>query len=172
MKDLQFNDPKDKWAVLRKIKDELVMKPGLTMDDVDEHKPWGSYYRFVSNDKQRFIDMYFKDLNVDVPGKVNPKYLIFEPGKKLSWQYHDRRDEIWKVIHGEVEAFYGPGDELGEYKTYKEGETITYPVTTRHKGGASAKGWAIVAEIWRHVDTDNPSDEADIIRISDDYGRV
>ena len=32
-------------------------------------------------------------------------------------------------------------------------------------------GWGIVAEIWRHTDAENPSDEDDIVRVQDDFGR-
>jgi hypothetical protein len=31
--------------------------------------------------------------------------------------------------------------------------------------------WAIVAEIWQHTDIENPSNEEDIVRIQDDFGR-
>ena len=31
--------------------------------------------------------------------------------------------------------------------------------------------YAVLAEIWQHTDPNNPSDENDIVRISDDYGR-
>ena len=31
--------------------------------------------------------------------------------------------------------------------------------------------WGIVAEIWQHTDAANPSDEEDIIRVQDDFGR-
>jgi mannose-6-phosphate isomerase len=33
------------------------------------------------------------------------------------------------------------------------------------------KGWGIIAEIWRHTDAANPSDEDDIVRVQDDFGR-
>jgi mannose-6-phosphate isomerase len=32
-------------------------------------------------------------------------------------------------------------------------------------------GWGIVAEIWQHTDAANPSDEDDIVRLQDDFGR-
>jgi hypothetical protein len=32
-------------------------------------------------------------------------------------------------------------------------------------------GWGIVAEIWRHTDVENPSNEEDIVRVQDDFGR-
>ena len=31
--------------------------------------------------------------------------------------------------------------------------------------------FAVIAEIWQHTDPNNPSDENDIVRLSDDYGR-
>ncbi len=31
--------------------------------------------------------------------------------------------------------------------------------------------FAVVSEIWQHTDPNHPSDENDIVRISDDYGR-
>ena len=31
--------------------------------------------------------------------------------------------------------------------------------------------FGVVSEIWQHTDRDNPSDEEDIVRLSDDYGR-
>ena len=30
---------------------------------------------------------------------------------------------------------------------------------------------SIVAEIWQHTDTNHPSDENDIIKVQDDFGR-
>ena len=31
--------------------------------------------------------------------------------------------------------------------------------------------WGIVSEIWQHTDEKNPSDENDIVRLQDDFGR-
>ena len=31
--------------------------------------------------------------------------------------------------------------------------------------------YAVLAEIWEHTDSNNPSDENDIVRLDDDYGR-
>ena len=31
--------------------------------------------------------------------------------------------------------------------------------------------YAVLAEIWQHIDSNNPSDENDIVRLDDDYGR-
>jgi mannose-6-phosphate isomerase len=31
--------------------------------------------------------------------------------------------------------------------------------------------WGVIAEIWQHTDASNPSDESDIVRVQDDFGR-
>ena len=31
--------------------------------------------------------------------------------------------------------------------------------------------YAVIAEIWQHTDATNPSDEDDIVRLQDDFGR-
>ena len=171
MLNLSNVDTTNKWAVLRAIKDQLVLPNGLTMDDIDELKPWGAYYRFVLSHKEQFLELFYKGTNTVAKGECSPKLLIFEPGKKISLQYHARRDEIWRVLYGTVEAYFGDANEVTEYTTHQTGEVFMYPAQTRHKGGAANSGWAVVAEIWRHTDQNNLSDENDNVRISDDYGR-
>jgi hypothetical protein len=31
--------------------------------------------------------------------------------------------------------------------------------------------WGVIAEIWQHTDAAIPSDESDIVRVQDDFGR-
>ena len=31
--------------------------------------------------------------------------------------------------------------------------------------------WSIIAEIWQHINSKNPSDESGIVRVGDDFGR-
>jgi hypothetical protein len=33
------------------------------------------------------------------------------------------------------------------------------------------ESWAVIAEIWQHTDIENPSNEEDIVRLQDDFGR-
>jgi hypothetical protein len=33
------------------------------------------------------------------------------------------------------------------------------------------QGWGVLAEIWQHTDAGQPSDEDDIVRVQDDFGR-
>ena len=45
------------------------------------------------------------ELNIEtlkIGGKFSPKILIVSPNSKLSWQYHHRRAEIWRVFKGKV----------------------------------------------------------------------
>ena len=99
--------------------------------------------------------------------------MIFEPGKKLSLQYHNRRAEIWKIIEGTLIAAVSDTDEEGEWKEYKPGDELAYGALARHRAGALEGGeWVVVAEVWQHTDLASPTDESDIVRLADDFGRA
>lgn len=176
MIDFDDVDMTNKWAVLRRIKDDLILKNGLVMDDVDEHKPWGAYYRFTSECAENFVADYFPGRTVEELGRggsISPKFLVFQPGKKLSLQYHNRRAEVWHVIYGDLVAAVSDSNEEGDWKTYPSGSELSYGALTRHRAGAvEGGGWVIVAEIWQHTDPAKPTDEADIVRLADDFGRA
>ncbi|MDO8618634.1 MAG: hypothetical protein Q7R49_01670 [Candidatus Daviesbacteria bacterium] len=57
-----------------------------------------------------------------------------------------------------------------DYQLFQEGEVLNNPAGKRHRTGR-VDYWTIYAEIWAHNDKNNPSDEDDIRRISDDYNR-
>lgn len=61
-------------------------------------------------------------------------------------------------------------DEEGELVVYQVGETIKLAQGERHRLIGLDKQ-AIIAEIWQHTDAAQPSDENDIIRVQDDFGR-
>jgi len=165
-----------KWGVLKRIKDELIFGKGYVLSDVDEHKPWGAYYKLADDSAEQFIGEYFPGRTVEelgYGGSLSPKFLVFEPGKKLSLQYHNRRAEIWRVIEGEIIVALSETDEEGEWKTYKAGDELAYDALVRHRAGVSeGSEWAVVAEIWQHTDPNNPTDESDIVRLADDFGRA
>jgi len=166
----------NKYDVLKRVKSELVFSKGYTLADVDEHKPWGAYYRLADECAKQFVAEYFPSKTVEELGQggsLSPKFLIFEPGKKLSLQYHNRRAEIWRVIEGTLTAAISDNDEEGEWKTYLAGEELSYGAFARHRAGAPENGdWVVVAEIWQHTDLNNPTNEDDIIRLADDFGRA
>jgi mannose-6-phosphate isomerase len=55
-------------------------------------------------------------------------------------------------------------------QSYIENEVITLPQGTRHRL-VGEDDWGVIAEIWVHIDPSNPTDENDIRRIQDDFGR-
>jgi mannose-6-phosphate isomerase-like protein (cupin superfamily) len=102
--------------------------------------------------------------------KLSPKILIVSPGARLSWQYHYRRAEIWKCISDEVNVVTSQNNEETELTKLKYGEIIRLRQGERHRL-IGTSDWGLVAEIWKHTDPSNPSDENDIVRLQDDYGR-
>ncbi|MES3016906.1 MAG: phosphoheptose isomerase [Bacteroidota bacterium] len=139
----------------------------------DQSRPWGGFFVLAEDQAQKFADTYFSGIAVEdlkISGKLSPKILIVGPEKRLSWQYHHRRAEIWQVMKGTVGIKRSDTDEEGEVKSYSEGERIILQKGERHRL-IGLKDWGIVAEIWQHTDPANPSDESDIVRLQDDFGR-
>ncbi|MDZ7694681.1 MAG: phosphoheptose isomerase [Balneolaceae bacterium] len=120
-----------------------------------------------------FADTYFDNMPVDelkISGKLSPKILIVQPGKRLSWQYHHRRAEIWKVIEGPVGVMTSDTDEQAQIERFEAGDLVKLKQGERHRL-VGLDDWGILAEIWQHTDPENPSDENDIVRLQDDFGR-
>ena len=105
-----------------------------------------------------------------ISGKLSPKLLIVEPNKRLSWQYHHRRAEIWRVIKGSVGIIRSDSDIQGELICLNTFDQVTLKQGERHRL-VGLGDWAVIAEIWQHTDPKNPSNEEDIVRVQDDYGR-
>ena len=148
-----------------------------TVVDQDENKPWGAYYRFASNQAERFIAEFFPGKSLadmqlghsDV--ELSPKILLVAPGQRLSWQFHNRRAEIWRFLS---KGAYHKSltDEPGERHTAKVGYIIQFRQNERHRLCTfDDTSYTLVAEIWQHTDPTQLSDEADIIRLQDDYQR-
>jgi len=108
--------------------------------------------------------------SLKIAGKLSPKVLVVAPQKRLSWQYHFRRAEIWKVIQGTVGVVTSQTDEEGEVKIHEVGSLITLKQGERHRL-VGLDDWGVLSEIWQHTDVANPSDEDDIVRVQDDFGR-
>lgn len=152
---------------------EKVKNQSFSIIDQDRHRPWGGFFVIDEQQAQKFADTYFDRISIDdlkISGKLSPKILIVQPGKRLSWQYHHRRAEIWKVIKGPVGVITSDSDEQGPLNEYGAGETITLKQGERHRL-VGLNSWGVLAEIWQHTDPSDPSDEEDIIRVQDDFGR-
>lgn len=113
--------------------------------DIEEvKKPWGYYRRFTLNK----------------PSSV--KFFEVLPGQQLSMQYHNNRDEFWKILPGgDGEATIGqdrlPAKPLDEFYI---------PRNTVHRLKANDKSLFFM-EIAFGV-----FDEEDIVRLEDSYGRI
>lgn len=90
------------------------------------------------------------------------------PSKRLSWQYHYRREELWRCIKGEVAVATSHSDAETEKHFLERGDGIVLQKGERHRL-IGLSDWDVLPEIWQHTDSDNPSDEDDIVRLQDDY---
>jgi mannose-6-phosphate isomerase len=148
-------------------------KLGFKVVDKDFNRPWGGFFVIDETQASRFASHFFPEVKFDdlkISGKLSPKILMVEGDQRLSWQYHHRRAEIWKLVGGEAGVVTSLTDEQGNLKKLKIGEIIRLRQGERHRL-VGLKGWGMVAEIWQHTDAANPSDESDIVRVQDDFGR-
>lgn len=146
---------------------------GFKIVNSDKTRPWGGFFVIDEDQSQKFIDHFFnhaEDSQKQSEGKISPKILIVEKGKRLSWQYHFRRSELWKVIGGEAGVVQSDTDEESAVQRKNVNDVIKLKQGERHRL-IGLNTWGIIAEIWQHTDATNPSDENDIVRLQDDFGR-
>ena len=161
-------------------KSEIFEKIALTLNEQgfniikqDETRPWGGFFVLDENQTTQFAAKYFPSINIldiQITQKLSPKILVVAPEKRLSWQYHHRRAEIWRVIDGPVGVAKSDTDEQFDTEIYEDSQIITLKQGERHRL-IGLENWGILAEIWQHTDAQNPSDEDDIVRVQDDFGR-
>ncbi len=162
----------DKDSVFSKVA-AMLAKLNFSVVNKDDSRPWGGFYVIDEALAPQFAKHYFPDENFDalkITNKLSPKILLVAPHKRLSWQFHHRRAEIWKCIGGTVGVITSDTDEEKIQHTLKEGDIIKLKQGERHRL-IGLDGWGMVAEIWQHTDESNPSNEDDIIRVQDDFGR-
>lgn len=164
----------DKPGVFQNISD-FLQSLNLNVLAKDEQRPWGGFFVMDEEQVQKFCDYFFPGINpselrIGGGGKLSPKILVVQPEKRLSWQYHHRRSEIWRVIAGNVGVITSDTDQEGPLKKLKSGDTIRLSQGERHRL-VGLDEWAVLAEIWQHTDPQKPSDEDDIVRVQDDFGR-
>jgi mannose-6-phosphate isomerase-like protein (cupin superfamily) len=157
---------------LQKMKDHIE---SLKLEVVahDFKRPWGGFLVIDESQAQEFSNKFFKGLDVNtlkIGGKLSPKILIVKPTARLSWQYHNRRSEIWQIYKGSAGIIRSYSNVENEMKIYNEGDQIVLEQGERHRL-IGLDDYLVVAEIWQHTDANHPSDEDDIIRVQDDFGR-
>ena len=140
-----------KDEVFLKVNDFLENK-GFQINHVDKGRPWGGFFVIDENQISEFAEMFFMEIELSekqLQQKLSPKFLLVAPGSRLSWQYHFRRAELWKLIHGEAGIVKSETDELGILQPMEFGETVSLTQGERHRL-VGMDNWGIVAEIWMH----------------------
>lgn len=151
----------------------LLTDKGIEISHDDATRPWGGFFVIKDTSLSRFTESFFPHTEVQPAYEnqpLSPKILLIEPGKRFSWQFHNRRSEIWTMAEGHAGLITSATDQQGEMVDFREGDTVYLECGTRHRL-IGLNTWGIIAEIWQHTDPDHPSDEEDIVRIEDDFGR-
>ena len=159
---------------VRKSVESYLAQERLAIASHDFSRPWGGFFVIDETQADRFIQLYFPHLkaaDLRIAGKLSPKILVVAPAQRLSWQYHHRRAEIWKLIAGVAGVVTSETDTEGPLHELTLGEIIQLKQGQRHRLIGLPEAWGVIAEIWRHTDSSNPSDENDIVRVQDDFGR-
>ncbi len=110
-----------------------------------EERPWGRY----------FI--------IDEQSTYKLKRIEVEPGKRLSYQYHKKRSEVWTIIKGK--GLITLNDKV---KEHSKGDTILIPQGMKHRIENNSKYKIVFIEI----QIGSYFGEDDIVRLEDDYGRI
>ena len=107
-----------------------------------EDRPWGKFEKYVENEKCTVKTLYLK------------------PNSQTSLQYHDKRDEWWKVIKGSVIIVVNDDKyKLNENDSFFIKRKLTHQIINLENA-------SMVLEI-----SIGEFDEEDIVRIKDIYNR-
>jgi len=107
-----------------------------------EERPWGRFERLTKNER------------------TTVKIITVKAGEKLSFQYHEQRSEFWRILSGRGKITVG--DEITEAK---KGDEFHIPIGTKHTAEGSDEEIVFLEIAF------GDSDENDIIRLEDKYGR-
>ena len=161
-----------KSEILSQLQTELETK-GFQFKSTDFKRPWGGFFVIEESQSEKFIKTFYPEENVATltkGGRISPKILVVAPEKRLSWQYHNRRSEVWKLIAGTAGVVRSSTDEQGAVYHLEQNEKVVLAQGERHRL-VGLKDFGVIAEIWQHTDPENLSDEEDIVRLEDDFGR-
>jgi mannose-6-phosphate isomerase len=145
---------------------------GFKIIDRDLKKPWGGYFVIEPSQAELFAAQYFPGVDIEslrITENLSPKILMVAPGHRLSWQYHFRRAEIWRLVAGAAALTTSEDDTERHHHVLSMGELVRLKQGERHRLIGTKTDWGMVAEIWQHTVPGNPSDESDIVRLQDDY---
>ena len=109
-----------------------------------ESRPWGSFFVIAE-------ESLYKIKRIEV-----------NPGERLSYQYHNKRSEVWTIIEGN-----GVITLNDKPQNYSKGDTILIPQGIKHR--IENKGTE--KTVFIEVQTGSYFGEDDIVRLEDDYNR-
>ena len=112
------------------------------MKKYTEKRPWGSFEEFCKNDI------------------CTVKIITVNPNEELSLQYHNHRDEFWRILQGTAKIIIG--DKIVDGK---EGDEFFVTKGTKHRIAAGDKAVKVLEISFGKFD------ENDIVRLEDKYKR-
>ena len=169
---MNLDNKQSKSEIFDQIRDWLESQDYQVQQE-DQSRPWGGFFVLDESQIRKFREQFFSTVqfsDFQLKNKLSPKILIVAPGKRLSWQYHHRRAEIWKLIGGTGGIVISNSDEEGPIQSLKLDHVIELSQGERHRL-VGLDNWGVVAEIWMHTNPEHPSDEDDIVRVQDDFQR-
>lgn len=112
---------------------------------LNEQRPWGGY------------------VVLDEAADFKLKRITVKPGKRLSYQFHDRRSEHWFVVRGTAAVTLD-----GEILEVPAGTAIDIPRGAAHRVANETADDLVLIE----VQQGDYFGEDDITRLEDDFGRA
>lgn len=111
-----------------------------------EQRPWGNYTVLQSNENYKL------------------KHILVNPNMRLSYQSHSQRKEFWTIVKGYAKVTLN-----GEEKLLTVGDSIEIPLGSKHRIQNASEFHELE---FIEVQTGTYFGEDDIVRHSDDYGRI
>lgn len=115
------------------------------MNNYKEQRPWGEF--------ENILDAEY----------CKVKSITIKPGQAPSYQYHFKRSEVYVIVQGKALVCL---DDIK--KEYGVGDTILVPVLTKHQ----VTNIGDIDLIFIEIQHGTYFGEDDIIRVSDNYGRL
>ena len=110
-----------------------------------ENKPWGEFHNILEESQYKV------------------KKIIVKPGKRLSLQSHNHRNEHWIIVQGDAKVTNGEDSLI-----LKENQHTYIPVKNLHR----IENIGSIDLVFIEVQYGDYLEEDDIIRYSDDFGRI
>jgi mannose-6-phosphate isomerase len=172
MNNLEISPRLSKEEVFEKV-EQYLGSLGFNIASKDTSRPWGGFFVIDESQIVKFKSTFFEEVDLSseqLAQKLSPKFLLVAPGARLSWQYHFRRAELWRLVAGNSAISRSVSDEQGPVEEMIPGAVVSLGQGERHRL-IGTDNWGVVAEIWMHSDPTHPSNEDDIVRLQDDYSR-